>query len=164
MSALTLPTLPPADAWQLLQLRGLQLRRAQAAVAVALAEVAEAQRALDERSDRVNRTRSSRNRLLQDLTGRLAERLPQWSPWAGAWRARLDEQIEREAYALINDERVLEEAQDRLADCRRELARSEHREQLAQDLLREQRRQQQRDTERRQDAALEDRWHGGRTW
>jgi hypothetical protein len=164
MTLFALPSLPPADAAQLLQLRQLQLRRAQAALAEALEAEARAQQALERRHDKVTRLRSSRLGLMTALTGRLAACLPQWSPWAGAQRAWLDEQVEREAYALIGDEQALEQAQDERAERQRELARCEHREALAQDLLREQRRQQARDDERRQDSAREDLPAGGPAW
>lgn len=156
--------LAPADARQLLRLRELQLRRARAAVAEAVDQVGRAQSALDQRQERVIRTRASRTAVIADIAGRLAPRLPQWAPWASAHRAGLEEQLEREEYALINDERVLEQAQDRLAERRRELARCEHRESLATALLAEQRRERARGDERRQDAEREDRGVGARAW
>jgi len=153
-----------ADARQLLRLRELQLRRARSAVAEASDHVSRAQQALDHRQARVTRTRAARAELLTDIAGRLAARLPQWAPWASAHRAWLDDQLEREEYALINDERVLEQAQDRLAERRRELARCEHRESLAAALLDQQRRHRARGEERRQDAEREDRATGDRAW
>lgn len=161
---ISLPSLPPADARQLLQLRQLQLRRAQAALAEAVDAETQAQQALDRRHDKVTRLRASRLNVMTDIAGHLAACLPRLSPWAGAYRAWLDEQVEREAYALIGDEQALEQAQDERAERQRELARCEHREALAQDLLREQRRRQARDDERRQDAAREDLPAGGPAW
>lgn len=156
--------LPPDDAKQLLSLRRLQLRRALAEVVEAQSQVEQARRAVEHRQSRVAQVRQSRFDLLTDIGGRLAARLPRNAPWATAHRDWLDEQLEREEYALIDEERVLEQTQDRLAERRREQARCEHREALAVALLGVQKRQRVSDEERRQDAAREDLARGSRAW
>ena len=156
--------LEPADAKQLLSLRQLQLRRARSDVVEAQSQVEQAIRAVEHRQRRVAQVRQSRFDLLTDIGGRLAARLPRNAPWAAAHRDWLDEQLEREEYALIDEEQVLEQAQDRLVERRRELARCEHRESLALGLLAMQRRQRASDDERRLDAAREDLARGSRGW
>lgn len=157
-------SLPPDDAKQLLSLRRLQLRRATAEVVEAQSQVEQAMRAVEHRQGRVAQVRQSRFDLLTDIGGRLAARLPRNAPWATAHRDWLDEQLEREEYALIDEERVLEQTQDRLAERRREQARCEHREALAVALLGVLKRQRVSDEERRQDAAREDLARGSREW
>lgn len=149
-------SLAPADARQLVALRALQLRRAQQAVAEAQEAVQRAQDAMAQRQAKVLRIRESRRQLLADIGGALAPRLPQWAACASSHRAWLDEQLEREEYALVNDERLLEQAQDRLAQRQRELARCDHRQALATAVRGEQRKTAARAQEQRQEIERED--------
>ncbi|MCH7345075.1 hypothetical protein LZ017_16960 [Pelomonas sp. CA6] len=152
----------PAAGRQLLQLRSLQRRRAQAEAAAAAAAVDRARQALERRREKLAGLRAARQRLMAGLVGALSAQLPRWSACVGAHRAWLEEQLEREEYALINDEQVLEQAQDHLAECQRACVRGEMREALALDLGRAHARQRDHDAERRQDGEREDASAGGR--
>lgn len=149
--------LEPASAQQLLQLRQLRRRRAESAWAQAAQALAEAQEAVQQRQRRIEQRRRERQQLQEDLGGALAPQLPRWSAQAGARQAQLDEWLEREEYALLDDEHALERAQDTLRARQQELARLQEREDLAQALLHAQRQQGLARQEKRRELALEER-------
>jgi hypothetical protein len=144
------------EAGQLLQLRSLRRRRAELAWAQACQALEAAREAVAARHHTIAATRSQRQRLLDDLGGALAPRLPRWAAQVGAQQARLDEQLEREEYALIDDERQLERAQDTVQIRQQELARLQQREDLAQGLVQQQKRQNLARDEQRRELALEE--------
>lgn len=146
-----------SDARQLLQLRGLRLRRAEVALARAGEAVAAARAQVERRHQRIAAARAACQQLRDDLGGPLAARLPRWSAVAVARGAHLDEQVEREEYALLSDERALESAEDEQRRCRQEVARLQQREDLARDFVRAKNRERIADSERRRELELEER-------
>ena len=72
-------------------------------------------------------TRKQRE-LLKFIQERLAQAMPRWAELVDAQRKKLSEALERAEYALVRDERELENAQDRLQQARAELTRAVARE------------------------------------
>jgi hypothetical protein len=113
-----------AETRQLLRLRTLRVQRAREAVAQAQAGVDAAARAVEERQGSIERAQREMDALAHALVHGLAPRLPRWSEIAAAQRDRLADRLEREEYALIDDEHALEQAHERVQKARAELTRA----------------------------------------
>ena len=117
---------------QLLRLRTLRVQRARERCAQMQAGVDAAQSVVDERQRAIVQVRREMGMLAHAVVNGLAPRMPRWSAVASAQRERLADRLERAEYALIDDEHELEQAQERLASARAELARALAREDAVQ--------------------------------
>jgi len=124
---LKLPT--PREAGQLLRLRCLRVQRAREACAKAKVEVEKTQVVVQERQRAIERSQREMAALADAIVTTLAPALPRWSGMVSATRERLADRLERDEYALIDDEHQLEAAQERAqqadADLTRALARED---------------------------------------
>ncbi len=150
------PPLDRAEAQQFMRLRSLQLRRAETALGEARQALQMAEQAVAERGRRLQGLRASRLGLQHAVLGALAPTLPRWAGLVSAQRDRLDDQFEREEYALIDDERALERAQDTVRDSQQAVARLQQREDFARELLQHQRRLHQAAAEHRSELEREE--------
>lgn len=142
---------PPAWHAQWLRLRALRVERARAAVRSAEQAEAVARAAVDERQRRIAQTRASMAALVQGWSGARGAALPRWNAAVSAWRESLADRLERDEYALIDDERALEEALDALQQARAGLVRAMARREAVGELLQQSR----REAGRRQELRLE---------
>lgn len=117
-----LPT--PREAAQMLRLRSLRVQRAREACAKAKLEVERAQAAVRERQRTIERGQREMAALAEAVVTTLAPALPRWSGMVAANRERLADQLERDEYALIDDERELEQTQERAQQAGAELTRA----------------------------------------
>jgi hypothetical protein len=109
---------------QLLRLRTLRVERAREACAQAQAAVDAAARTVHERQHAIVRAQRHVDALARAVVHDLAPRLPRWADMAAAQRRRLVDNLQREEYALIDDEHALEQAQERLQRARADLTRA----------------------------------------
>jgi flagellar biosynthesis chaperone FliJ len=114
----------PHEARQLCRLRSLRVQRAREQVARMQEQVDQAAQALRERGQRIERLRGEVSALRHAIVGALSPVLPRWSSVAVAQQERLDDQLERQQFALHEDERALEDAQEQLQQARAELTRA----------------------------------------
>ena len=147
------------EAQMLCRLRSLRVQRARERCGEARKEVERAQHAVHERMRRIERSQRAMEALSHAVVHSLAPRLPRWSAVAAAQRELLEDRLERDEYALISDERKLEEAQERLQQARAELTRALAREGAVLDLAHETRRARALAQERRVEREIEDRAH-----
>jgi hypothetical protein len=112
------------------------VQRLQARCAQAREALQAAAAAVRQRRQQVARHQDQLARLAQAVVGDLAPLLPRWAGVAQAQRDRLDDQLERDQYALIDDEQALESAQDALARAMAELTRALAQEDAVKDLAR----------------------------
>jgi hypothetical protein len=117
-----LPT--PREAGQMLRLRSLRVQRAREACAKAKLEVDKAHAAVKERQRAIERSQREMANLAAAIVTTLAPALPRWSGMVAANRERLADQLERDEYALIDDEHELEQAQERAQQAGAELTRA----------------------------------------
>jgi hypothetical protein len=113
-----------SDARQLLRLRTLRVQRARERCAQEQAGVEAAVGVVRERRRCIENGQRAMKRLAHQVVHALAPALPRWIDVVAAQRARLADRLERDEYALIDDERRLEEAQERLQQARAELTRT----------------------------------------
>lgn len=150
------PALPqPDQARQLCRLRALRVQRVQARCAQARAAVEKAAQGVRQRQQAIALGQARIDRLASDVVHGLAPQLPRWAGMAMAQRARLDEQLERDQYSLIDDEHGLEQAQEALAQAMAELTRALAREDAVKDLSVQAHRAHQHGRELRQERELE---------
>jgi hypothetical protein len=117
-----LPT--PREAGQMLRLRSLRVQRAREACAKAKVEVEKAQVVVQERQRAIERSQREMAALADAIVTTLAPSLPRWSGMVSATRERLADRLERDEYALIDDEHQLEAAQERAQQANAELTRA----------------------------------------
>src|SRR5882672_3692814 len=146
----------PREAQQLCKLRALRVQRAREGVALAQAEAQQAADAVRQRLQQIERVRRSLDDLQHAVVTSLAPSLPRWSDVTTAQRERLADRLEREEYGLIQDERVLEAAEEKLQQARAELTRALAREDVVRDLAKQARRAQVHEREQRAERELED--------
>ncbi|MFG6460758.1 hypothetical protein ACG04Q_04175 [Roseateles sp. DXS20W] len=135
------PLLPDADARQWLRLRQLRVQRARQALARALDAEREARAAVDARELRIAQGRARLDALAQHWGRAGSADMPRWNAQLQAHRDLLAEQLERDEYALLDDQEALQQAQTGVARCRGELARAQARESAVDATVSEQRRQ-----------------------
>lgn len=114
----------PHEARQLCRLRGLRVQRSREQVVRMQEQLDKAAQALREREQRIERLRGEVTALRHAIVGALAPVLPRWSRITVAQQERLDDQLERQEFALREDEHALEGAQEHLQEARAELTRA----------------------------------------
>lgn len=151
------PALPaPREAQQLLRLRTLRVQRARERCSEAQAEVEQAAHVVHERQRDIERSQRAIETLAHKVVRALAPTLPRWVAVAAAERERLADRLERDEYALIDDEQRLEQAQERLQQERARLTRALASEDAASGLADEARRAEALSRERRIECELQD--------
>lgn len=120
-------TAVPAWQAQWLRLRALRVDRARSALRVAEQAEAEARAAVQARQARIAETRAAVAALAQGWAGPRGAGLPRWGGAVTTWRDALADRLERDEYALIDEERTLEEALDATQRCRALLVRAQAR-------------------------------------
>lgn len=123
------------EAQQLARLRALRVQRARERIAPAQAEVDRAHDAVRLRQQQIERSRTALAQLRQSVVTSLAPTLPRWCRVASAQQERLVEQLERNEYGLIEDDRALEAAQEALQQARSDLTRALAREDAVRGLV-----------------------------
>jgi hypothetical protein len=146
----------PSEAQQLVRLRTLRVQRARDACAAAAAGIVAAQRAVAERQRQIERVRSEQDALGKAVAQGFDGGLARWSRLLVAQRDKLADRLERDEYALVGDERKLEEAQEAAAEARAGLTRALAREDAVRGLLGEARRAVARVREQRAEVEQED--------
>jgi hypothetical protein len=149
-----LPT--PKEASQLLRLRALRVTRAQERCTAAGREVADAERAVHQRQQLIDASRSAIESLAQAVVGTLAIHLPRWNGWVEAHRAGLAERLEREEDAMIDDARRLTDACAAQEQAQVELARARARQDVVRGLEEQARRGHLVAVEQRSELDIED--------
>jgi hypothetical protein len=144
------------EAQQLCTLRALRVQRAREGVAQAQVEVDRAAAAVVQRQHEIERARRAIEQLKHAVVTSLAPVLPRWSHITTAQQERLADRLEREEYALIDDEHALEQAQEKLQEARAALTRALAREDAVRGLANETRRAHARERERRAERDSED--------
>lgn len=141
--------------WQ--RLRALRAERARTALAEAESAASAAAAVVDQRLGAIDAGRRRLAALAQGWSGPACAAWPRWGQALASWRETLLDRLERDEYALADEEHALEQARDRVQQRRAELARALAREEAVQCLLDEHRRgarrQQERRAEREQDDA-----------
>jgi flagellar biosynthesis chaperone FliJ len=124
-----------SEARQLHRLRSLRVQRARERIPPAQARVDEAYAAVLQRQREIQYLRDSTQELRDAIVTTLAPRLPRWSEVTTAHQERLADQLERAEYALFDDQRALEAAQEKLQQARAELTRALAREDAVRGLV-----------------------------
>lgn len=145
----------PHEARQLVRLRQLRVQRLQARCQAARAVVDQAAQAVRQRQQAITQGQQQVDRLAHAVVHTLATQLPRWGGMAAAQRERLDEQLERDEYALIDEEQALEQAQEALARAAAELTRALAREDAVKDLATQSLRAHRRALEQRAERELD---------
>lgn len=146
----------PHEATQLFRLRTLRVQRTREQCAREQALVEQAAHAVRDRQRQIERGRRAMDALDHAVVHELAPRLPRWSSVAAAQRERLADRLERDEYALIDDERRMEEAEERLQQARAGLTRALAREDAVRGLTQQVRKAHVAERERRAERELED--------
>jgi flagellar biosynthesis chaperone FliJ len=152
------------EARQLHRLRSLRVQRARERIPPAQAQVEQAYAAVVQRQQQIAYLRRETVELRDAIVTTLAPRLPRWSEVTTAHQERLADQLERTEYALIDDERALEAAQEKLQQARSELTRALAREDAVRGLADEAKRCRAQAREQRAEREVDDqiRPQGGR--
>jgi flagellar biosynthesis chaperone FliJ len=153
-----------SEARQLHRLRSLRVQRAREQIPPAQVRVDQAHAAVVQRQQQINYLRHETVELRDAIVTTLAPRLPRWSEVTTAHQERLADQLERAEYALIDDERALEAAQEKLQQARSELTRALAREDAVRGLADEAKRCRAQLREQRAEREVDDqiRPNGGR--
>jgi hypothetical protein len=151
----------PHEARQLCRLRGLRVQRSREQVARAQEQVELALQAIRQRQQQIDRVRGAIAALRQGIVGTLAPSLPRWSQITVAQQARLDEQLERDAFELHRDEQDLEKAQEKMQQARAELTRALAREDAVRGLAQQAQRAHLLERDRRAERDLDDQTRRG---
>jgi len=144
------------EAQQLARLRTLRVQRARERIAPAQAEVEHALDAVKLRQQQIQHLRGAVVALRQAVVTSLAPTLPRWNQVTSAQQERLIEQLERNEYGLIDDDRALEAAQEKLQQARSDLTRALAREDAVRGLVHDTRRARARALEQRAERELDD--------
>ena len=144
------------EAQQLYRLRTLRVQRARERIAPAQCEVDTATAAVAAGQRAIEDCRRQLDSLVHALVHTLAPRLPRWATTASAHRDRLADRLERAEYALVGDQRELEQAQENLQRKRAELTRELAREDAVDGLVEETRHARAQWREQRAERELED--------
>jgi hypothetical protein len=148
--------LSDTDARQWLRLRQLRVQRAREALTQAQREEAQARAAVEERELRVEQGRSAIAELARHWGGEGCVAMPRWGERVQAHREALGERLERDEYALIDEQDALAGAQAHVRQRRAELARAEAREAAVDATLKDQRRNANQVREQRAELEAED--------
>ena len=148
--------LSDTDARQWLRLRQLRVQRAREALTQAQREEAQAQAVVADREQRVEQGRALVNELARHWGGEGCVGMPRWGERVQAHREVLTERLERDEYALIDEQDALAQARSTVRQRRAELARAEAREAAVDATLKDQRRQANQAREQRAELEAED--------
>lgn len=107
---------PPKALAQLLRLRNVRVDAAQAEVQRQRAECARAADAVQQRLQHIAENRQHVDRHAAYTVGDGVQDLPRLAPLFSAFREKLGDTLERNEYALVDDEETLEAEQARLRD------------------------------------------------
>ncbi|MEO7245469.1 MAG: hypothetical protein ABIX12_10030 [Rubrivivax sp.] len=144
------------EAQQLLRLRSLRVQRAREGVRDTQVAVDAAAAVVFDRERRIQAARDRIEALQRAVVGSLIPHLPRWSTLAAAQREALAERLEREEFALIDDEHALEETHEKLQQARAVLTRALAREDAVRGVADETRRARRQQLETRAERELED--------
>ncbi|KQW49647.1 hypothetical protein ASD88_25430 [Pelomonas sp. Root662] len=144
------------DARQWLRLRQLRVQRAREALTQAQREEAQARAVVEDREARVEHGRNLIAELARQWGGAGCVGMPRWREQVVAHREALAERLERDEYALIDEQAALARAQDAVRQRRAELVRAEAREAAVDATLKDQRRQASQAREQRAELEAED--------
>ena len=144
------------EAQQLCKLRALRVQRAREGVVQAQAEVDRAAEVVRERQRKIEHLRDSLDKLHKSVVTSLVPVLPRWGAMASAQREKLADRLARDEYALIEDERNLEAAQEKLQAARAEVTRALAREDAVRGLANETKRAHALRREQRAELEVED--------
>ncbi len=120
---------------QWLALRALRVERAREALQAARAHADACARAVQERRERIAATRAQVRDLATAVVDRWATQMSRWATTVQRHRDVLVERLERDEYALIDDERKLEQAQEQMRMRGSDLARAMNRESAVQTMV-----------------------------
>jgi leucyl-tRNA synthetase len=146
----------PHDAQQLCRLRQLRVQRARDNCKQAQAAVVSAQETVNSRQQQIVQGRQAIDEWGRAVVNELAPQLPRWASLIVAQRDRLSERLERDEYALIDDERQLEQVQEQAQQARAALTRALAQEDAVRGLLAQARQALGAARERRAEVELED--------
>jgi len=118
---------PPKELAQLLRLRQVRVDAAEAAVRLQRAECEQAAAAVQARLHQIEANRCNVNNHATYAVGQGANDLARMPTLFSAYRAQLDDTLERSEYALIDDEQALEASEARLRDKRQAWMREQSR-------------------------------------
>ena len=118
---------PPKELAQLLRLRQVRVDAAEAAVRLQRAECEQAAAAVQARLHQIEANRCNVNNHATYAVGQGASDLARMPTLFSAYRAQLDDTLERSEYALIDDEQALEASEARLRDKRQAWMREQSR-------------------------------------
>ena len=133
-------TLSAADGRQWLRLRQLRVQRARQALAVAEGQAAQARAVVEDREVRIEQGRTRLADLAQHWGGPGSADMPRWGDQLKAHRESLAERLERDEYALLDEQELLEKAEAVVRERRAEMARAQAREAAVDATLKDQRR------------------------
>lgn len=150
--------LTAADGRQWLRLRQLRVQRARAALALALAAAQQAQQAIASRQALIDEGRARLADLATTWSGAGCVDMPRWGEQLGAHRAALSERLERDEYALLDEQETLHQRLATVQQRRAELARAQAREDAVDATLRTQRLDRARTQEQHAELDAEEAW------
>lgn len=133
-------SLSDSDGRQWLRLRQLRVTRARTAFAQAQQQECDALAAIAQREARIADSRGRLAALAQHWGGAGSADMPRWGLQLQAHRDAVAERLERDEYALLDEQETLEQARTAVAQRRAELARAQAREAAVDATLTDQRR------------------------
>lgn len=131
--------LPAMQARQWLRLRQLRVQRARQALAEAGRAVQAARQAIASREARIEAGRERLDGLTREWSGAGCVALPRWVGQLAAHREALLERLERDEYALLDEQETLQQCEAAAQQRRTELARAQAREDAVDATLKAQR-------------------------
>ena len=134
-------SLSTADGRQWLRLRQLRVQRARQALAQAQLEERQARGVVDERQARIAQGRTRLAELAWHWGGAGSVDMPRWGDQLKAHRESLAERLERDEYALLDEQDALAQAQGRVRERHAEMARAQAREAAVDATLKDQHRE-----------------------
>jgi hypothetical protein len=150
--------LSPADAQQWLRLRQLRVQRARHALVQAQQQESQAMAAVEHREACIEQGRERLLTLALHWGGSGSVDLPRWNGQVQAHRDALSERLERDEYALIDEQEALAQAQAAVSQRRADLARAQAREDAVDATLKDQRRATLLAREQQAELEAEDAW------
>ncbi len=142
---------------QWLRLRALRVERARTALTQARAREDACRQVVLKRRDAIAISRARIDAQAAAVVDRWAPVMPRWAEVVGRHRAALLDRLERDEYALIDEERKLEAARDATLRCESDLSRALAREGAATTLVGDMRRAQAVQVELATEHDIEDR-------
>jgi hypothetical protein len=133
-------SLSPEDGRQWLRLRQLRVQRARMALAAAQDQECKALATVAEREERIAQGRMRLAALAAHWGGPGSVDMPRWGRQLQAHRDAVAERLERDEYALLDEQEALEQARAVVAQRRAELVRAQAREAAVDATLKDQRR------------------------